>query len=246
MAGAESDIIAPITLGEVIVEEEEEVVVIEEEGVSYVTQVFNFLQAAAAQAWQKSMLLRMTVYITIITGIVDAISIALGGLGCVIREATIDHMIESFEAMGAVLMFFFVNPFDPTMFCFMWWIVYVILFIIWWLIRAILMAFGMEFIQDLIFCALRVVDDIDLTNGNLFLTKFPDKVICNCFTLPTLDALISFKFAHCDFPGLGDINNTLGPPAQLNQCYGPCGDNSNNCKYPISCTPIIVVSSPQI
>jgi hypothetical protein len=227
--------------------EAEEVEVIEQEAVSYATQVLNFLKAAAAQAYQKLMMLKMLVQISIVVDLIMACFKGVKGIFCVLKEVTINHVVESFEALGAALMFFFITPFDPTVFCFMWWIVYVILFVIWWFIRGILMAFGMEFIQDTIFCGLRVVDDIDLTDGKLFLTKFSDKVICNCFTLPNMDAVISFKFAKCGeiFPGvsLGDIDNSFGPPAQLNRCYGPCGDTSSNCKYPIPCSPLIGVSS---
>jgi len=247
MAGAIADVqIVPVSVSTQIIQG----VVAplpEQQALSYSTQVFNFLQAKVAQIYQKLMMLRFLVYISIAIDLIMACFKGVKGIACVLKEATINHVVESFEAFGAALMFFFVNPFDPTVFCFMWWIVYIILFVIWWLIRALLMAFGMEFIQDTIFCALRVVDEIDLTNGQLFLTKFSNKVICNCFTLPNLDALISFKFAKCGeiFPGvsLGDIDNSFGPPAQLNRCYGPCGDTSSNCKYPIPCEALIGVSS---
>jgi len=180
----------------------------------------------------------MTRILTIITGLIDTLVNFLNGFACMVKEATIDHIRESVDAFVNVLTFFFLNPLDPTKVCILWWIIYLIFFILWWIIRFILGAFGLEFLEDDFYCMVRVIDDIDLTGGQLYLTKFTNNVICNCFTIPSLNAIVSYKFAHCNFQMIGggtvgDITGNLpDPSAQLKQCYDACGDP---CTYPISC-----------
>jgi hypothetical protein len=193
------------------------------------------MKQLANELYQKATFARIFAFFAIVIGILTAIGKGIKSFGCFLKYIFVDHFIECIEQLGRVLMFFFINPFLPPTVCILWWVIYVVLFIIWHLLYVILKSFNAEFIMDTLFCTLRVIDEIDLTVGNLFLTKFPKMVLCNCFTIPDMDILISYYVGKCNFAGLKDMENSFGPNAQLNQCYGPCGDTEKNCRYPVEC-----------
>jgi hypothetical protein len=192
---------------------------------------------------KKSVLWIMGILTTIVGGLV-AVGSVFKSVGCVLKYIFVDHFIDCFAELGQVLYFFFINPFMPPTVCILWWVIFVVLFIIWHLFYSILKSMNMEFIMDMMFCTFRIFDDLELTGGSLYLTKFPKMVLCNCFSIPSMNSWANYYLSKCNSNGDGnfgikmsfkDTINKESPPAQLNQCYGPCGDTSSNCEYPVDC-----------
>jgi hypothetical protein len=153
----------------------------------------------------------MLIKFSLVSAALSQIDGFVGSAFCIVNEATFLHVYEAFaDGLIPMLEWVFVKAFDPTMPCFLYWVIYLLLFALWWAIRLILMIFKAEFVEDSIFCVLRSIDEIDLTAGMMYMTKFTPNVIDNCFTTPDLDSLTMFRFSKCGFDGVEDMGYPIG------------------------------------
>lgn len=173
--------------------------------------ILSQLAARAKAILDKFRYTVMLIKFSLLSAALSQIKGFVGSAFCIVNEATFLHVYEAFaDGLIPMLEWVFVKAFDPTMPCFLYWVIYMLLFALWWAIRLILMIFKAEFVEDSIFCVLRSIDEIDLTVGMMYMTKFTPDVIDSCFTTPDLDSLTMFKFSKCGFDGVEDMGYPIG------------------------------------